>query len=142
MGRMKRVFENEYLSLYWDEVRRFQLAQWTGEYLGDRIRGELDRALERFFELQAKHADAAWLADVRELEVLNAKNQKWCDEQWFPRLLATDIRLMAIVTPRSVLAKMSVEALMSQIPSTTLTVRYCATVEDAAQWINSTRGRT
>ena len=127
------------MTIFWDDERHFQLAQWTGEYLGDRIREELDRALAEFINLQKLYADAAWLADIRELEVINAENQKWCDNDWFPRFLATGITLMAIVTPKSVIAKMSVEAVVSQVPMTNLTIRYCPTIDAAAAWLERAR---
>ena len=136
------VYTNEYLKIIWDEVHHTQITQWPGGYVGKQIREGLDMGLTEFIKLQKKHPDAAWIGDTRDLDVINTVNQKWIDADWFPRFLRTGVRLMAVIAPKSMISTMSVKAIVSRVPETALTVRYCQTIKESNDWILTERQTT
>jgi SpoIIAA-like len=76
-----------------------------------------------------------WLADCRDMKAVKQSDQDWIDRSWFPRILAAGLSRMAIVIPKSGLAKMNVEDILSRVPGNTLDTECFATVENAIDWL-------
>jgi hypothetical protein len=86
------------------------------------------RALKQFH-------GSRWLADCRNMKTIEQSDQEWLDRSWFPRMLAAGLRRMAVLMPKSALAKMNVEDILSKVPGTKLEVAYFATVAQAREWL-------
>jgi stage II sporulation SpoAA-like protein len=76
------------------------------------------------------------LGDCREMRVIKQSDQDWVNRDWIPRILAAGLRRMALVIPKSGLALMNVQEIMSRVPGTKLDVAYFATVEEARDWLS------
>jgi hypothetical protein len=107
--------------------------EWKSYALGDQFRTGLEKGLE----LVKKQAARKWLADMRRMGVVSAANQKWSNEDWFPRALTAGINRMALVVPTSTLSQMSVDAIMSKVEGTNLETAYFDNVEEAKGWLQS-----
>ncbi|MBL0128746.1 MAG: hypothetical protein IPP83_15095 [Flavobacteriales bacterium] len=60
-----------------------------------------------------KHGIKRWLADLRHMDAILASEEKWTNEDWFPRLIkAGKLRRMAILPSKDFFNKMSVERIM------------------------------
>ena len=125
-----RVFP--YLALIWDADSRALISQWHGGFKGRNLKEGLDAGLEEFI----KHRPGAqWIGDTTNIGVIGDEEQQWIDTHWYPRFLGTGVEYMAVVQPRSALAKMSVNAIVSKIPGVQLTIFNCATLEEAREWM-------
>mgnify|MGYP005638242625 CR=1 FL=1 len=129
---MITVKEFPYLTLIWDSVSRALILQWRGGFKGRNLKQGLDVGLEEFIQ---RHPEAQWIGDTTDIGVIGDEEQQWIDTNWFPRFLATGVKYMAVVQPRSALAKMSVRAVVSKIPGGQLTIFNCATLEEAREWM-------
>ncbi len=106
--------------------------QWQGGYPGRNLREGLLAGVE---ELKKYLPRGRWIGDTSEIGVIGLEDQEWIDKQWFPLFLATGVKYMAVVQPKSAISKMSVKSIMSKVPGTQLTVFNCASLEEARDWI-------
>jgi len=129
---MQTVKEFPYLSIVWDEESRALITQWHGGFIGRNLQEGLDAGLAEFLE---RRPNAQWIGDTTNIGVIGSEEQAWVDTEWFPRFLGTGVQYMAVVQPKSVVAKMSVTAIVAKIPGTQLTVYNCATLDEACKWM-------
>jgi hypothetical protein len=90
-------------------------------------------------ELTKRGPHAQWIADTTDIGVIGVEEQGWIDQEWYPRFLATGVTYMAIVQPKSAVAKLSVKHSVqeseSKVMGTQLTIYTCTTLEDVRQWM-------
>lgn len=132
VGRIVESFP--YLDLIWNDDCRALISRWRGGFAGRSIREGLDAALAEF---QRRGPNAQWIGDTSDIGVIDDEHKIWIDQNWFPRFLATDVRFMAVVQPSKVVAKMSVNAVVSKIPDTRLTIYNCASIGEAITWMKA-----
>ena len=129
---MKTVKEFPYLTIMWDEETRSVISQWHGGHVGRNIKEGLDSALE---EYKTHLPGAQWIGDTTDIGVIGLEEQEWINTDWFPRFLATGVQFMGVVQPKSAVARLMVDQIVSKVPSTQLTVFNCATQEEARAWM-------
>ena len=61
--------------------------------------------------------------------------QKWTNNVWFPRVLESGIKYIAVVVSETALARMSVKAIMTKSGGTTN--KYFDNLAEAEEWMNS-----
>lgn len=96
---------------------------------------ERKELLEAGLNMLTQHRGTRWLADCRDMKAVKQSDQDWIDRSWFPRILAAGLRRMAIVMPKSGLARMNVEDILSRVPGTKLDTECFAAVESATEWL-------
>jgi hypothetical protein len=129
---MQTVKEFPYLILIWDEESHSLISQWRGGFIGRNLKEGLLAGLDEYKKRLPK---AQWIGDTSEIGVIGDEEQKWIDTEWFPKFLGTGVKFMAVVQPKSVVAKMSVNAIVSKVPNTQLTIYNCASLEEARKWM-------
>lgn len=121
-----------FLTIYWDDAFNGVLMEWKGSFQkGEQIKEGLNAGLD--FLIQKKSAN--WLANTKELSVFTKETQQWINETWFPRILSSCARQMAVVVPGNVLAQMSVESVMKTADGSNLKVRNFSDTEEARKWL-------
>ena len=83
-----------------------------------------------------QHGGSRVLGDCRDMRVIKQSDQEWVSRDWIPRILAAGLRRIALVIPKSGLALMNVQEIMSRIPGTKLDVAYFATIAEARAWLS------
>jgi hypothetical protein len=129
---MQTVKEYPYLSLMWDSECRALISQWHGGFKGRNLKEGLLAGLEAFKKYRP---GAQWIGDTSDIGVIGDEDKAWIDKEWFPAFLATGVKFMAVVQPKSVVAKMSVAEIVSAVPGTQLTVYNCTTLAEAQAWM-------
>lgn len=124
-------FDSPYLTIRWNEEDGFVEMQWKKLAKGDEFRHGLNMGLNLLIEKKS----TKWLADLRELGVVEKNDQIWSNEDWFPRAYAAHIKYMAIVVPQSVFAKMSMNEIMRKVNSEELTIYYHEELNEARNWL-------
>lgn len=81
------------------------------------------------------HRGSRWLADCRDMKAVKQADQEWIDQSWFPRVLAAGLRRMALVIPKSGLARINLDDMMRRVPETKLETGHFATIEEATEWL-------
>lgn len=124
-------FDQPFLTVRWDADLPGVLMEWKSFAQGEGYRKGLDAGLALLQEKGAKK----WLADLRFFGSVLPEDQRWSNEDWFPRALATSLKYMAIVDPQVIFAKWSVERIMQKVESPTLVTQYFCTVSQAKVWL-------
>jgi hypothetical protein len=83
-----------------------------------------------------QHGGTRVLGDGRNMRVIKQSDQEWVIRDWIPRILAAGLRRMAMVIPKSGLAMMNVQEILSRVPGTKLDVAYFGTIEEARDWLS------
>jgi hypothetical protein len=128
---MMENFSAPYLNIYWIEDMRAVLMEWKKYAAGKDFRKGLDTGLE----LISRKNSSKWLADLREMQVVNQDDQLWSNKDWFPRAIKAGIRQMAIIVPTDVFGNMSVNRIMENAADIGLTTHYFDSVEEAIDWL-------
>lgn len=129
---MHIVKEYPYLVIRWDEECRLLIIQWRGGFKGRNLKEGLLTALEEF---KKRRPNAQWIGDTTDIGIIGPEEQAWVDQEWHPKFLATGVKYMAIIRPKSAIAKMTMTQIVAQIPGTQLTVYNCATLQEAREWM-------
>jgi hypothetical protein len=110
---------------------------------------ELVEVLEACVCALTEHHGSRWLVDGRKMKVVNESEQEWIYRDLFPRMLAAGLEHIALVTPESGLAKMTVDLMLRRRPPTDVDFEYFVTLGAARAWIKRVstepaikRGRT
>jgi hypothetical protein len=117
--------------LKWDATAGAVHIEWQGWADSTEFALLLEAGLRA---LQQYHG-SRWLADCRNMKTIEQSDQEWLDRSWFPRMLAAGLQRMAVLMPKSALAKMNVQNILGKVPGTKLQVAYFATVSEARQWL-------
>lgn len=127
-------YDTTYITIYWDEPTRCVHTEWKAFVAGEQVRTVQNKGLEL---LIAKRTNR-WLGDLREAKVLNKQDQDWISENWLPRAFAAGLRYSAYVVPKSLLAQMSLKAIVSKDKDEKHPERaYFDNLEEAKKWLKS-----
>lgn len=132
--------ETSHVTLYWNPSLRAVGTWMRPAKFGENWDGHaaIKLALEGGLELIRTHGATRWIADTREIPVMSAETQQWVVDSWWPRALEAGFAWLAILLPRSTMAKLAVDgALPSSDPSATYETRYFAEPDEAKAWLRS-----
>ena len=107
------------------------VGRWKGFISGEDYRNALDKAAELFKE----KGIGKWIANLSEMEPITDEDQKWANEDWFPRALQAGLKRLAIIVGADVFNQMSVEQIMNNVESLDLTTQYFDSEEKAKAWL-------
>jgi hypothetical protein len=130
---MMEYFNAPFLNIYWIEDVKAVHMEWKKYAAGDKFRNGLDKGLE----LITAKGSSRWLADLRDMQVVNQEDQEWSNEDWTPRAVKAGIRHMAILVPKDVFGKTSVDRIMEKMLDIGLTTHYFESVDEAKNWLKS-----
>lgn len=127
--------EYPFLRIHWEPDVPCVGMEWLGFVRGPPFRDALNAGLALLQERGAQ----GWLADLRDLGVVDQEDQSWANEDWFPRAVEAGIRRMALIMPTRTIAAMSVESIMQEAPNGLLT-RYFDAPAEARAWLRGATG--
>lgn len=126
------AFESNVITINWLENEKAVHMNWKKFAKGDEFKEALNKGLDTIISKKATR----WIADMVNLGTVTEEDQKWSNEDWFPRGLQGGITKMALIMPKSVIASMSVNDIMSKIEGTALTTHYFDNLDDAKKWVS------
>ncbi len=124
-------FKKDFLEIHWDEDAKCVIMHWKKFAAGEDFRTGLNKGLQLIIEKNSSR----WLADMRNMQVLALEDQDWANQDWFPRAIKGGIRKMALVQPKSALAKMGVRNVMNKVMDVNLETNNFDNVSDAKAWL-------
>lgn len=126
-------YESPELRIDWDEQNQCVIMEWKGFVTGKTFRDSVDKGLELLIEKRSHK----WLADLSKMGVISQEDQKWADEDWFPRAVKAGIRYMAMIRPQKIISQMSVRNVISQVGDLKIETEYFENAKDAKAWLCS-----
>ncbi len=128
-------FDKPFLTIHWEEAEKTVRMEWKAFAQS----AEFREGLEKGLELLIKKMTGRWLADMRKMGVISVADQKWSNEDWFPRAVKGGVRFMALVMPTSALSSMGVRNIMNHVGNIPIETRYFDNVEEALAWLKTCR---
>jgi hypothetical protein len=125
------ISDMPFLTIHWDRAAEVVTLEWREFVKGAAYRDSLDKALETAIENEGHR----WLADTRNMQVVDQADQRWINEDWYPRAVAGGITRMALVMPESTLAKMAMDNMANMTEHTGMETNYFDSVYDARAWL-------
>lgn len=126
-------YQGQYVRIHWDDESSSVMAEWLGFIDGQDFR----RALDAGHELLVMKRSSRWLADATSLGPFLPEDQRWVNEDWFPRMIASGLRHMAVVEPRKVVAQMSVKRILSRVNGKDVATAHFDSLADARAWLRA-----
>jgi hypothetical protein len=124
--------DEPYLSVEWDPGSRWVHTEWKAWANTAEIKAALDHVLRAI----ADNAATKLLADCTGRRAVEAAAQEYQEQHWLPRAASLGLKHMAMVMPRSEVAKLNVENLAGKY-ATRLDTRTFATLAEAEDWLRS-----
>ena len=122
-----------WLTVHWDDSCDAVWLEWKSYVEGDPARQGLDRGLD----LLRRKRTTRWLADVRLLGPVRQVDQKWINQDWFPRAITAGLRCMATVMPKSSVARLSVKQIMSKVNEVDILTASFDDLDQARAWLRA-----
>jgi hypothetical protein len=114
----------------WDAASQAAHMEWQGWAAPAEFRAANDALVQAITD----HHSSKVLGDSRQVKVMQQADQDWVNGDWFPRILAAGLTRMALVLPKSGLAKMNIDDMVSRVADQ-LDVAYFETLDDARTWL-------
>lgn len=126
-------FDQPWLTIHWDEPTQVIWLEWKGYAEGAEFRSSLEQGLL----LMRKMGASRWLTDLRRAGPVSQADQKWGNEDWFPRVTAAGLRFMAMVSPQSAVSRLSMKQILNRVNGTPVISAHFDNLPEAWEWLRS-----
>jgi len=92
-------------------------------------------ANERVLALVRETGATKLLGDIEGFTLIGADDQRWLNQSWIPRAVATGVRTCALVQPVYYFNKVAVENVVRDLGQVRLTVSHFNQREEARAWL-------
>lgn len=132
--RTLQLRKDEYVTVEAETEQGLITLTWTGFAPSPVFRSILEDALMNV----RLHRLSFWLADLRKMNAILRQDEQWSTNDWFPRLGASGLKRMAILTSSDYFNQMSVERIMNNAtPELPFAVSYFDDPAAARDWLLS-----
>ena len=125
------LFEEKYLIIHHNEDVNCIHMQWSGFASTQKYRHGMDTGVEKVKEKGVSR----WLADMADMAVITPDDQKWTNEDWFPRLLDSGVRTAAVVMSKDVFNQLAVKKIGEEMTDNSYTMHFFDDLEEAKKWL-------
>ncbi|WP_375563204.1 STAS/SEC14 domain-containing protein [Bernardetia sp. OM2101] len=125
------LFEEKYLTIHHDQEVECIHMQWTGFATSQKYKQGMNTGLEKVKEKKV----IRWLANMVEMGAITPEDQKWTNEDWFPRLLGAGVRIAAVVMSKDIFNQLAVKKIGKDMTDNTYTMHFFESLEEAKEWL-------
>lgn len=125
------LFEEKHLTIHHDQETECIHMQWTGFANSQKYRHGMNTGLEKVKEKKV----SKWLANMSEMGAIMPEEQKWTNEDWFPRLLDAGIRTAAVVMSKDIFNQLAVKKIGEDMTDNSYTMCFFYNLEEAKVWL-------
>ncbi len=126
------VYNKDHLAIFYDSDTRMVRLKWKGFATSEQIREGLTAGME----IIRREKALLWLADLKHMQAISPADEEWIVQQWFPKVVLTGLKKMALVTSLDYFNNTSVNRIMrSTEPMVTFETEYFVDASDATKWL-------
>lgn len=111
----------------------YLIIRWRGFPKSEEFRDACNMALNYMIDLNIKKL----LTDNREVKVFGVADQKWLNEDWFPRALALGYYASATLINDDVFVKSAISKIISKRKNTNVVNKSFCNESEALKWLES-----
>lgn len=123
--------ELDVMTIYWDTDNKVVFAKWKKPGTIEQQKEATDLALDAMKAYGVKEL----LFDPTELGMFRAEFKTWLDTVWFPRALGLGLTKIANILPKSELAKMSLDQVLTKVDN--FQSKYFDNIPEPKTWLKS-----
>ncbi len=123
--------KNDVLKINYNKEIDAVVLEWITAPISSEFREGLTQGLELLKSTKAKN----WIGDVRNLGAIDPDDQKWSNEEWFPKVLASGLKKVGVIISDDIFNQMSIDEIMSKVESAGFASQYFDDIDKAAQWM-------
>ena len=127
------IVDNEFITMWYFPDKRIVHHRLHKFSYGDTLRSALEAGVEQL----RKHHAHKWLSDDRSYAALTKEDAEWGETYWGPSAVEAGWRYWAIVLPKSVLGKLSMERIIGIYEKLGLTVKVFSDVDEGMAWLEA-----
>ncbi len=126
------VFDKSFLSISLVPEAKIIHLKWKGYSTSEQFREGLNAALE----LVQEHGIEYWLGNLKLMQVILSGDEEWATTEWYPLIVKTKVKKMAIVTSLDYFNNSTVKRIVERSePVTNFETRYFVDVNEAYEWL-------
>ncbi len=125
------LFEEKYLKIHYNEEVNCIHMQWTGFATTEKYKNGMNTGLEKVKEKKVSR----WLADMVDMAAISPDDQKWTNEDWFPRLLEAGVKTSAVVMSKDIFNQLAVKKIGQDMTNNSYTMHFFDDLEEAKKWL-------
>ena len=126
-------YDESWMSVPWDGSCQAVWNEWKAYAEGDQYR----EALEAVIVCLRKNNASRLLSDARKIGPIRQEDQRWTREDWRVRAIGAGLRWIAVVTPKSSVARLSVRGIGNKITDNDAFSSHFDNLELARAWIRN-----
>jgi hypothetical protein len=134
---MEGFFESKHGAVAWHDELQSVIMEWNGFAYGE----EFQTILMKGAELLEKRKGSKVLMDTRNGAAIKAEDKAWIGEYFIKRAYESGLRQLALLQPRSVVAKLSVNRTVEGLGTLPYRQENFSDWDEAAQWLSSSSPR-
>jgi hypothetical protein len=125
--------ESKVYNIYPDEVSNIIIMDWEGYATSEQFREGTETMLNLLIEQRSHKA----LANIRDMVLIGAEDQKWMETNFLPRAIRFGFKACAIVKPLNYFNKVAVETISFKVEKEKLQINFFDTTEEAKAWLEN-----
>ena len=126
------LYDKDFLCIYHESEHKLIHLRWKGYASTENLRDALNFAWEAVKE----HHIEYWLGNLKLMEAISPADIDWVTESWYPRISATNLKKMAIVTSLDYFNNIAVKKIVNTAADVTnFETRYFVDVTTAKEWL-------
>ena len=126
-------FNERWICVRWDDSIQAPFVEWKAYAEGEEYRTGVDA----LHGLSRKMRADRYLVDCRRMGPTTQDDQRWTNEDWFPRVISAGLRYMAVIEPHKVVAQMSVKRILSRVHGKDIVTAHFDTQSEARAWLRA-----
>ena len=124
-------FDKPYFAVRYNPVLRCAIQQCKGYFLQE----EYQEAMRQGLEVVRQTGATALIVDLHAVRDEESWDADWTATRWFPQIIQTDVRKLAVVVPFAALPHLTSLPIQCAVADQLLIGRFFADPEEALQWI-------
>ena len=131
MGSLMVYFNEKFLSIEYDEKLNCVLMNWKSYASNTDYR----KGLEKGLELAKEKNLTKWVTDQTNMSGIKKEEQIWAYQDWFPRVMESGIKYMAIIIPENPLTQFTVNNILKHVDLSRIQIQFFERLTKAKKWI-------
>ncbi len=130
---MPYFYDTPWCKIYYHVESHTVVLEWHGFASEENFRAACDASLAL---LEAKQT-SKMLANNKDAKVVSPANQKWLNEEWFPKAYRAGYRTSAVVVSTNIFNEMTVKNIVNQMDAGKFTVQFFQEETQAFAWLQT-----
>lgn len=122
---------SEVFNVYADPASGSVVMEWKGYATSSQFREGTENMLNLLIDKRVNKV----LADIQEMVLIGAEDQKWMETNFLPRAIRFGFKACAIVKPTNYFNKIAAETISLKVEKEKLKIEFFDTSEEAREWL-------